>query len=143
MPWRPLLEICREVERLPVRLNPAAAKELKLFFANRLDLTVGQISDGDLSKVIKSTTLQRLEDVINDAVFTVDEFRGESMFGAPQPVDERGFEVPREGVVEYQHFAVKTNFEPVVADAFDGLTQKKFSTIQTYASVLEKIGDVL
>ena len=64
MPWRPLLEICREVERLSVRLNPAATKELKLFFANRLGLAVGQISDDDLSKVIKSTTLKNLEGVM-------------------------------------------------------------------------------
>ena len=61
MPWRPLLEVCREVERLSVRLNPAATKELKLFFANRLGIAVGQISDNDLSRVIKSTTLQRPE----------------------------------------------------------------------------------
>ena len=64
MPWRPLLEICREVERLSVRLDPAATKELKLYFANRLDLAVGQISDDDISTVTKFATLQRPEVVM-------------------------------------------------------------------------------
>jgi len=45
-----------------------------------------------------------------DVVFTVDEFRGERLFGQAQPMDERGFEVPREGVVDYKYFAVKTDF---------------------------------
>lgn len=45
-----------------------------------------------------------------DAVFTVDEFRGERTFGQPQPLDEKGFAVPRDGVVEYQYFSVKTDF---------------------------------
>ena len=45
-----------------------------------------------------------------DAVFTVEEFRGDRLFGEPRPFPEKGFEVPREGVVPYQYFAVKTDF---------------------------------
>jgi hypothetical protein len=47
---------------------------------------------------------------VPDQIFTVDEFRGERTFGKPQPLDEQGFLVPRDGVVEYQYFSVKTNF---------------------------------
>ena len=44
-----------------------------------------------------------------DVVYTVEEFRGELMFGEARPVGD-GYEVPREGVVEYQYFAVETDF---------------------------------
>ena len=45
-----------------------------------------------------------------DVVITPTEFRGEEFFGDVIPIAPEGFEVPREGVVEYKYFAAKTDY---------------------------------
>ena len=64
MPWRPLLEICREVEQIPLRLTPTAATELTGAFARRLGVNPSEISHAALLEVARLAIPKNLETVM-------------------------------------------------------------------------------
>ena len=64
MPWKPLSQICREIEELPFRPTPTAAAELKGVLARRLGVNPSEISHANLLEVVRRGTPECLEILI-------------------------------------------------------------------------------
>ena len=64
MPWRPLFEICREVEQLPLRLTSTAATELTGALARRLGVNPPEISRAALLEATRLAIPENLEAVM-------------------------------------------------------------------------------